>query len=413
MNAQAVGPMRPRAPLNILYTGNLPPHPGGSAISCGELLVGFAERGHRVRCLAPITPEAARAGDPFARRHPRIAVTRFPVAAFQTFYVPPTDEFRSRERAQLGEALPRLIDGERPDIVFIGRETFAWHVPAVAASHSLPCVLRVTGGVTRGILDRTFPDALAGELLEQYRCVSVVASQARHMTERLRALGLRRLETIPNAVDLSRFAPRPRDPALLRQLGIEAGETVVMHVSNLYAPKRSLDVAMSAARALRQTGSLVYVIVGDGPGRQSLEETCGRIGVAERFRFAGWVDYDRMPDYVNLSDLVVMPSEAETQARVYLETQACGRVLVASDIAAAREVIEDGETGVLFRTGDVDDLADKTVATARDAGLRARIGDKARIRVQAHALDRAVDAYLGVFDSAIREHRRGARAPRP
>jgi glycosyltransferase involved in cell wall biosynthesis len=56
-----------------------------------------------------------------------------------------------------------------------------------------------------------------------------------------------------------------------------------------------------------------------------------------------------MPDYINLADIVVMPSAAETQALVYLETQACARLLLASDIPGAREVIVDGETGLLFR----------------------------------------------------------------
>ena len=67
-----------------------------------------------------------------------------------------------------------------------------------------------------------------------------------------------------------------------------------------------------------------------------------------RVRFAGWIDYARMPDYINLGDIVVMPSESEGLARVYLEAQACARVLVASDIPPAREVVTEGETGLLF-----------------------------------------------------------------
>ena len=50
-----------------------------------------------------------------------------------------------------------------------------------------------------------------------------------------------------------------------------------------------------------------------------MEDACRRMGIVERVRFVGWIDYDRMPDYLNLADIVVMPSEAETQARVYLE----------------------------------------------------------------------------------------------
>jgi len=48
-------------------------------------------------------------------------------------------------------------------------------------------------------------------------------------------------------------------------------------------------------------------------------------GIADRFRFTGWVDHEKMPAYLNLADIVVMASEIETQALVYLEAQASGR----------------------------------------------------------------------------------------
>jgi len=167
--------------------------------------------------------------------------------------------------------------------------------------------------------------------------------------------------------------------------------------------KRPLDIVESAERALRQNPKLLYVIVGDGPYRGLMEEACRRWRIAERFRFAGWVDYDRVPDYVNLADIVVMPSEAESQARVYLEAQACARLLIASDIPGAREVIEDGETGLLFGKGDIDDLTAKTLLAASDPELRAKMGWRAHERVRVHSVDRAVAAYVVTFEDIIRQ----------
>lgn len=135
------------------------------------------------------------------------------------------------------------------------------------------------------------------------------------------------------------------------------------------------------------------------------KEACRREGIHENFRFVGWVEYDRIPDFINLADLVVMPSEAESQARVYLETQACARLLLASDIPAAREVVVDGATGLLFRKGDIDDLTAKTLLAAGDAGLRADIGRKGRDRVQAHSLDDALVAFVTVFEDLVKEHK--------
>src|SRR5205809_3386112 len=85
---------------------------------------------------------------------------------------------------------------------------------------------------------------------------------------------------------------------------------VVMHVSNLKPLKRALEIVDSAARALKLNRRLVYVIVGDGFQRQAMEEACRSNGIAEHFRFVGWVEYSRVPAYLNLADLVVMPSDA-------------------------------------------------------------------------------------------------------
>jgi glycosyltransferase involved in cell wall biosynthesis len=129
-------------------------------------------------------------------------------------------------------------------------------------------------------------------------------------------------------------------------------------------------------------------VVGDGVCRQELEEACEREGVAHRFRFVGWVAHGRVADYLRLADIVALPSEYENQSLVALETQACGRVLLASDVPGSREIVEDGRTGLLFRAGDAADLAAKTLGAAADPALRARIGRAARARVEAHALDR-------------------------
>lgn len=93
-----------------------------------------------------------------------------------------------------------------------------------------------------------------------------------------------------------------------------------MHLSSLKEVKRPLDIVSSAAGALRQNPKLVYVIVGDGLLRGAMEDTCRQKRLTERFRFVGWVDHQRVPDYINLADIVVMPSETEIRSLVRLET---------------------------------------------------------------------------------------------
>jgi len=319
--------------------------------------------------------------------------------------LPAGDAYRRTERQHIRALLPALLRNDPPDIVFVGRETFAWDVPEIARTHSVPCVLRIAGATTIGILHRTLPDAEVQHLLAQYHKVDLIISPAEHLAARVRSLGVRKIRVIWNAVEPDRFSPRPKDPALMRRLSLRDSDVVIAHVSNLKSLKRPLDVVHAAELALRSNPRLRYLIVGHGPSRQAMEDACRERQIADLFRFTGWIGHDQMPDYINLADIVVMPPEDETQARVYLETQACGRVILASDIAGAREVIADGDTGVLFRMGDLADLAAKMLRLAEDAALRARIGRNARKRIGAHALPTIVRAYLNAFAELVRAAR--------
>jgi len=380
--------------MNILYVGTLPPHPGGTAIVGCQLLDGLVRRGHRVTAIAPLTRETAAAADRFDFAHPGIHVTRFSVPHFETSPdLPAPVQYRKAEGEGVGIAWRRALSAARPDVVIIGRETFAWHVPDLAKAAGVPALLITHGGTTlTGILKNFSADERA-RILEQFRKVDCIAAVANHLAEALHGLGIRDVKTIQNAVDRREFFSRPKDRALLEQLAIRTEQPVIVHASNLKGLKRPLDIVDSAPEVLHQRPDTVYLVVGDGSGRAMMEAACASPPLAGHFRFTGWVDHDLMPNYLNLADMVVMPSESEALALIYLETQACERVLIASDIAAAREVIHDGETGILFRKGDVADLTAKILGALGDPALRAAIGARARQSAMNYDLERFVTAY--------------------
>ena len=397
--------------MRILYVGTLPPHQGGSAISCGELLVGLAGRGHSVIAIAPITEEAAAAGRAFDGAHPELIITRFPVPYFTSNPLSPEPEdYRSSITGHLERLLPGAIARDQPDVMLVGRESFAWTAPGIARRHGVPVVQRLAGTATRALIEGLYPAPLAGELREQFSRADAVVTPGRQLAVALKEdLGLAGVKVIPTGIDLHRFRPIPRDPLLADRWAIAPGDIVVAHVSNLKPVKRAIDVVRSAALALPRDRRLVYLIVGDGQTRSNLEQASHELGLADRVRFTGWRPYEDVPAYLSLADVVAMPSDFEALARVYLETQASGRVLIASDIPAAREVIRDGETGLLFPRGDVDALAAVTLRAAQDPALRERIGRAARAQAEGYSPVRLLDSYEALLGEVA--HRRSRATP--
>jgi glycosyltransferase involved in cell wall biosynthesis len=165
--------------------------------------------------------------------------------------------------------------------------------------------------------------------------------------------------------------------------------------------KRLRDLVAVADRLRREPADMAYVIVGEGPELDETKTACRRLDLMHQFRFVGWVPYERMPAFFNLADAVVQPSEWEGLSRVYLETMACGRVLIASDIPPAREVVRHEENGLLFETGNIGALARTIQRAAGDPPLRDRIGRDARASVASLALERKADEYIQLFHEVL------------
>jgi glycosyltransferase involved in cell wall biosynthesis len=263
----------------------------------------------------------------------------------------------------------------------------------------------ISHGPAVGELDGgRYPAELHAELAAALRAVDHVVAVADHVATSLARLGAVSVETIRNVADPRLFRPTAKDARLMRALDLPPDAIVVGHVSVLRPWKRVADLVDSAALVLRSEPRCVYLIVGDGPCRAELEEHVRRHGLAAAFRFTGEIAHADVPRHLALADVVVQPSEREGAPLVYREAQACGRALLASNIAAAREAIEPGRTGFLFPKGDVAALAACTLELLRDADLRARIGAAARARV---ARD-GTDAWLARYEAALlRAARRG------
>jgi glycosyltransferase involved in cell wall biosynthesis len=367
-------------------------------VSAFQLLLALAERGHWLHCLSPVTPDARPLAARFDAEHAALEVSRYEVPRFDLGEPDDTGPDQADiERRALHTIVPELIERHRPAVVLVGRESFGWETPELARRQGVPSVLLLRGGApTARLLAGEEPPERVQEAVRRFGVARRLIAVSEHLATGFARLGLSGIDVIPNHVNLRRFAPRPRDPRLLASLEIPHESVVVAFVAVLKRRKRPLDVVASAAIAARDR-RLVYVVVGDGPARQAMERLCAAEGLTDRFRFVGWVDYDRVPAYLAMADLVVMPSEAEGMARIYLEAQASGRTLVASDIPPAREVVQHGETGLLFPLGDVQAFAAHTVRAAADASLRAHIGARAHARIRPHDLESVSQAYSAVI----------------
>lgn len=196
----------------------------------------------------------------------------------------------------------------------------------------------------------------------------------------------RRLVTIPNGVDLGRFAFHPL-PELRDRFSIG--------MIARFSPEKEHAVLLRAfPEILRRIPGARLDLYGDGPTRPDTERLAAELGITERVAFHG-TTIDIESRYADL-DMVVLPSECEAHPISLLEAMACGRPVVASDAGGTREAVEDGRTGLLFPVGDPVGLAAAVTALASDRDRMAAMGREGRRRVEERfelhsQLDKLVD----------------------
>lgn len=361
-----------------------------------ELLNGLVRLGHRCRALAPILAKKRYLNEPHRADIAEIEIERYEVPYFlesQLAFFQHKD-YQTLECRVIEPRLSAMVDSDRPDVIIIGRETFAGPVVDFANAQVIPTLLIAHSGIfANSLVNGAFSQSIREQLVGQLQRVTAIVVVARHVAADWQRLGCGNVRVIANAVDCATFAPRPMDNLLRQSLDIAADSLVVAHVSNLTPVKRVHDLMGASIIAVAKNAKLTFLIVGDGPYRRDFASACVQEQLAQSFRFTGWIPHSNVAAYLNLADMVVMPSASEAMSLAVLEAQACAKLVLASDIPGARELIRHGETGLLFQVGDIEDLAAKILLAAADPNLRARLGDRAHHEAQTRSLPATIRQY--------------------
>jgi PEP-CTERM/exosortase A-associated glycosyltransferase len=181
-----------------------------------------------------------------------------------------------------------------------------------------------------------------------------------------RGIPVKKVTVIPNAVNVEDFHMGGfPDPQFAEQLGV-GGKLLLGFIGSFYAYEGLSVLLHALPRMLKQNPDIRVLLVGGGPQEKELKALAMRLGLEDKVIFTGRVPHEQVQRYYNLVDILVYPrlkmrlTDLVTPLKP-LEAMAQGRLVVASDVGGHLELIQDGKTGILFKAGDPDALADKVI----------------------------------------------------
>jgi glycosyltransferase involved in cell wall biosynthesis len=241
---------------------------------------------------------------------------------------------------------------------------------AAAAAAGRPFVLTVHGSDVE--LARRAP-RIARTVLRRAR---VVVSVSRALAEEVRRLGARRIEVIPNGIEL------------VPELGVEADPPHLLYAGRL-SPEKGVEELAEAARGLP------LVVCGDGPLRSLFPDALG------------FLPHPELERRYAAAAVVVCPSRREGFGVACAEAMAHGKPVVASRVGGLLDLVVDGETGLLVSPGDAADLRAALEWLLAEPDLRRRLGAAGRAHVaEICSWERVTEATIDVYREAAGGARR-------
>lgn len=351
--------------LALLYSGDLSTA-GGGAVVCKELAEVLRRRASiTVLSVAPFGAEATASGEYVAVRARRI------------YYL-----------AGLEMALRLWRDHRRRPldaVLFVSWE--GWALPLI-----LPGVPRVALAIAPYAhwlrpRQRSLAKGLARRFfwLAPIRSANAVlppSKAARDVIQALCGVSPDRMEVVPHGVNEKFFDVKPIEPS---------DDLRVLYIGSLdYA--KGIDDAVEACRQTSQVPQMKVTLRVLGPGEQ--DRFAGCAGANFEILFDGPVDRDEVVAAMAWASVVLLPSYGETFGLAAAEAQAAGRPVVAYEVDSARELIENGVSGVLVPVGDISSLVAALLRLAGSHSLARRLGDEARVQARQRTWERAADQIL-------------------
>jgi len=215
---------------------------------------------------------------------------------------------------------------------------------------------------------------------------------------------------VPNMVDTDKFKPAEKDLLLLKELGFEDNDKIVMFAGGLDSHHhfKGVDLIIKAVADLQKKHpDIKLLIVGDGNWREKYANIAKDLGVDKRTVFTGWIANEDLPRYYNLAEIFVLPSTDSTEAfgGVLAEAQCCGVAGIVSNWPGSRMTLENGVSGLWVNPGDQKDLTEKIDILLSDNELRNQMGEAATKRAHfLYGADEAVNTKIvSMYDEIFKK----------
>jgi len=224
--------------------------------------------------------------------------------------------------------------------------------------------------------------------------------------DELKSIGIKdeKIIRIPNFVDESKFYPVVNNVKnkLRDKLLLPPDKKIVTFVGRL-TPQKGILYLISAWKEVVSKFSKVFLlIIGEGSYGGELVKKVQILDLNDGVDFLGPKTHNEVRDYLQASDIFVLPSLAEGISVALLEAMACGLPCIATKIGGNVDLIDDGKDGILVEPASSEELASAILRLLEDEKFSKNIGNRVRKKIiEQYSIGSIVPAYINLYKELL------------
>jgi len=187
----------------------------------------------------------------------------------------------------------------------------------------------------------------------------------------------------------------------MQEIQMHLNENPDIFLAHRLAKIKGIDILLKAvSKVINSISNISVYIAGTGPQENELKSLVKKLNLESNVKFLGFISDEEKYQYYKACKLVVVPSRWDCQPTTLFEAAASGKPVIASDMSNPG-IVEDGKTGLIFKSENVEDLADKIITLLKDEKLREYMGKAAKEKAKLYDWSKIAERTVEIYKEVI------------
>jgi len=297
-------------------------------------------------------------------------------------------------------SLSQRIKLLNPDIIHAESHLFLPSLQAVRKAKEMgkPCIVTIHGVFAeRGPFVNFLQFAYMRTLgLEIFKNANRIICLTRTDANEIIKIGCpeKKIRIIPNAVDTEKFKPSK----------VRRDDLIVW--TGRFVPEKGIEYLIKAAKIVCENIRYCrFLLIGHGPLKQKILKLISKYGIERFVDIIGPLARDKIAKILKSATIFAFPSLREGMPLSVLEAMACGLPVIGSNVPGIKDIIIDGENGILVPPRNPEKLADAILTILNDRTLRQKIGQNAReLILKKYSWEVVLDRIMETYYEALEDY---------